>query len=131
MPIELKYLNEGTGIEMIGKGTVSGEEICNVLNEIYSGEILLKQKYQIWYFINVEDFDFPKNDFTRMVDQDIEASKINPNIIIAIVGKQDLIYGIARMWEMHMEVEESGFETMVFRKKEDAEAWISKKLNLI
>jgi len=116
---------------MVGKGIVSGKEICNSLNEIYSGEILLRQKYQIWYFIDVEKFDFPKNDFIRMVDKDMKASKINPNIIVAVVGNEDLIYGIARMWEIHMEVRESGFETMTFRKKEDAEVWISKKLNEI
>jgi len=33
------------------------------------------------------------------------------------------------MWETHMEFEASGFETMTFRKREDADAWISSKMN--
>jgi len=67
MPIEIRSLDEGIGIEMIGKGRVTGKEICDALNEIYSSKMLLRQKYQIWYFTDVEDFDFPKKDFDRMV----------------------------------------------------------------
>ena len=129
MPIEKRYTEEGIGIEIIGKGRVIGKEICDALDEIYSSEMLLKQKYQIWNFTDVEDFDFPKKDFDRMVKLDVKASQTNPNIVIAVVGEKDLIFGISRMWETHMEIEESGFETMTFRKREDADAWISSKVN--
>lgn len=86
MPIETKYINDGTGVELIGQGNVTGEEICHSLNEIYSGETLIKQKYQFWYFVDLESFNFPKKDFKRMVELDMKASKVNPDIIIAIVG---------------------------------------------
>ena len=129
MPIEIRHIDEGVGIEMIGKGRVTGKEICDALNEIYSSEMLPRQKYQIWCFTEVKDFDFPKEDFDRMVSQDAKASQTNPSIVVAVVGEKDLIFGISRMWETHMEIKETGFETMTFRKREDADAWISSRIN--
>jgi len=133
MPIEINYLPEGTGIgvEMTGTGNVTGQEICDALKKCYSSENLPKQKYQIWYFENAETFDCPNQDFDRMVNLDTEASRTNPNIVVAVVGKDDFIFGISRMWETYMEIEKAGFETMTFRKREAADAWISSKLNSI
>ena len=37
MPIEIEYLNGGYGIECIGKGVVTGEEIYDGNRIIYSG----------------------------------------------------------------------------------------------
>jgi hypothetical protein len=129
MPVEIRYLDDRTGFEMVGEGTVTGKEICGALNEIYSSELLPRQRCQIWDFTDVESFDFPSNDFTTMVSLDMAASKVNPNIVVAVIGSQDVIYGIARMWEEHMEAKESGFITMVFREREDAEEWINGKLS--
>ncbi len=127
MPIEIQYRIKGIGVEMIGKGRVTGKEICDTLNEIYSSELFSRQKYQIWNLTDIKDLDFPRNDFDRMVQLDSKASQTNPNIVIAVVGEQDLTFGISRMWETYLEFEETGFETKTFRKREDADAWISNK----
>ncbi len=43
-------------------------------------------------------------------------------IAVAVVAPKDLQYGLARMWEALVEV--TGWETMVFRSRSCAEAWI-------
>jgi hypothetical protein len=53
-------------------------------------------------------------------------SKVNPKPVVALVADQDLIFGLARMWELLIDAAER--ETMVFRKREDAEAWITQKV---
>ena len=58
--------------------------------------------------------------------QDREASKINPKMIVAAVGEEDLVYGLIRMWEAHIEF--SPLESMAFRNIEDAEKWIEEKI---
>jgi hypothetical protein len=58
--------------------------------------------------------------------QDKTAAKINPNMLIALVAKKDLMFGMARMWEAF--VYKPPFETMVFKKIEDAQKWIREKL---
>jgi hypothetical protein len=127
MPVEIKYVGDGDGIEMIGRGVVTGEEIYNANNVIYSGNTLLKQKYQLADFINVEEFDVSNEDIVKIANQEIKASETNPNRIMAIVGKQDLIFGLSRMWEVHVSI--NTLETMVFREREKALAWIKKKLD--
>ncbi len=127
MPEEKKYLSDDYGVEIIGKGVVSGEELYNTANVVYSGDTLLKQKYLLINFVHVENLDVSTEDIVKLANQDIAASKTNPNILIAIVGEQDVVFGLARMWEAH--VYESAFETMVFREREEAVAWINKKID--
>ena len=50
------------------------------------------------------------------------SAKINPYPVIAHIATIDLTYGLARMWEILSD--ETDWEIMVFRKRDDAEAWI-------
>ena len=127
MPEEKKYLSDDYSVEIIGKGVVSGEELYNTANVVYSGDTLLKQKYLLINFVHVENLDVSTEDIVKLANQDIAASKTNPNILIAIVGEQDVVFGLARMWEAH--VYEFAFETMVVREREEAVAWINKKID--
>lgn len=127
MPLEMKYLDDDYGVEMVGTGVVTGEEIYNATKEFYSGYASLKIIYQIANFVNVDDFDVSKEDIIKIADQEIMVSKTNPNRIIAVVGEQDFVFGLSRMWEGH--VYASGFETMVFREREEALKWINKKID--
>jgi hypothetical protein len=126
MPVEIKYFNDGYGIELFGKGVVTGQEIYDANIIVYSGDTLLKQKYQIINFANVEKLDVSQEEAVRLANQDIEASRTNPNIVIAVVAALNHAFGLGRMWEAH--VNKSDFETMVFRRREEAVAWINKKI---
>ena len=127
MPVEIKYIDGGDGIELIGKGVVTGEEIYKANHTIYSGDILIKQKYRLIDLVNIEGFDATHDDTVRLADQDIKASRANPNIRIAVVADDDLAFGLARLWEGY--VSESGLETMVFRDKGEARKWLYKKID--
>ena len=126
MPVELKYFSDGYGIELVGQGVVTGEEIQNCNRIIYSGDTLRRQKYQLVDFAEVEELVVSNADIAELAHQDIEASKINPNIIIAVVAKHSLAFGLARMWEAH--ADKATFETMVFRERREALAWIKEKM---
>jgi hypothetical protein len=128
MPIEIEYLDGGYRIECIGKGVVTGEEIYNGNRIIYSGDTLSRHRYQIVNFTNVEKLSVSRDEAVRLANQDIEASKTNPNIVIAVVATLNHAFGLGRMWEAHANM--SGFETMVFRTREDAMAWIERKIIL-
>ena len=55
----------------------------------------------------------------------IEALKINPNIRIAILGKPEVIYGLARMWETYAyNLSEFEDSCQVFRDRDDLIKWI-------
>ena len=59
--------------------------------------------------------------------QDLKAFEVNPNMLIDLVAKEDLIFGLARMWEAY--AYKTTFETMVFKKMDDAQQWIREKLH--
>jgi hypothetical protein len=126
MPVKMKYIDDGNGIEMMGTGVVTGDEIHNAFNEYYSGDMLLKTKYLIANFLDAEQFNVSNEDVGRIAAQEIQASKTGLKRLIALVGKQDVIFGLLRMWEGH--TFRSGFETMVFRDREEALTWISQKI---
>ncbi len=88
MPIEIAYLHGGYGIEIIGKGVVSGKEIYDGNRIIYSGDTLSRHKYQIVNFANVERLEVSQEEAVKLANQDIEASKTNPNIVIAVVASR-------------------------------------------
>jgi hypothetical protein len=123
MPIEIKYLHGGRGIEVIGKGVVTGEEIFNGNRTIYSGDTLSKHKYQIVNLADAERVQVSREEAVKLANQDIEASKTNPDIVIAVVADLTHAYGLGRMWEVL--ANQSGFKTMVFRERQEAMAWIS------
>ena len=126
MPVELKYIDDSNGIEMVGTGIVTGEEIYNGFKEYYSGDMLLKTKYLIANFLDVENFNVSNEDVISIADQEIQASKTGLKRLFALVGEQDFIFGLLRMWEAH--TFRSGFETMVFRDRDKALTWINEKI---
>ncbi len=126
MPVELKYFSDGYGIELVGSGVVTGEEIQDCNRVIYSGDMLLRQKYQLINLTDVEELVVSNTDITELAHQDIEASKTNPDIIIAVVAKDNLSFGLARMWEAH--ADKATFKTMVFRERREALAWIKEQM---
>ena len=126
MPMSITYIGDG-GIISRGEGVVTGSEINEVNDIIYeSPDKIKKIIYQICDLTNVSDLDISTSELEVFSIQDKKASKINPNMVIAVVGEKDITFGLARMWEAFSY--DSPFETMVFRKMEDAQQWIWEKL---
>ena len=126
MPMSITYLGDG-GIIARGEGVVAGSEIKEVNDIIYeSPEKSKKILYQICDLTNVSDISISTSEIEDLSIQDKKASEFNPNMFIALVGKKDLIFGLSRMWEAF--ANNSPFDSMVFRKMEDAQEWIRGKL---
>jgi hypothetical protein len=126
MPISITYTGDG-GIIAKGEGKVIGSEIIELNDVIYeSPEKIKKIFYQLVNFTDVTDVSISNAEIEKLAIQDKKAFKVNPNMSIALVAKEDVIFGLSRMWEAF--AYEPQFETMVFRKMEDAQQWIREKL---
>ena len=127
MLTSIDYIEDG-GIIIRVEGLISGNEIKKANDIIYeSPDKIKKIKYQICDLTIASDFSASESDIRAISNQDKKASEINPNMLIAVVGEKDVIFGLARMWEAFSY--DSPFETMVFRKMEDAQQWIREKLH--
>ncbi len=125
MGCEINYI-DSEGIELLFTGKLTLKDFLKAYEEIYNEQNLYRQKYQIGEFTGVESIELSSEDISLLARLDIEASKKNPNIIIANIGKSDLEFGLSRMWEMF--ADECLFEIKVFRNREDAKKWIESRL---
>ena len=127
MAIQINYLDNGIGIEIVATGTVTGEEIITAHKEIYNDENLRKQKYQIIDRTHCTKYQVTSEEVEEISDIDNRASEINPNIIIAIISTTSLQYGISRMWQAY--IKDNRFVTKIFEDRASADAWIKNQLD--
>ncbi len=126
MPANITNTKDG-GIIVQAEGVVKGEEMIEINGMIYeTKEKIEKIVYQIIDFTGIQEFSYADADIDMMAYQDKKAYDINPNMLIAVVSDQDLLFGLARMWEAKSI--SPLFRTKVFRKLEDAHVWINDKL---
>ncbi len=126
MAIQINYIDNGAGIEIVASGIVTGEDIIEAHKEIYNEENLKNQKYQIIDRTKCEEYNVSSGEVQQIANIDKAASKSNPNIIIAIISQTDLQFGMSRMWQTY--VEESRFLTQIFRDRNSADKWIEEQL---
>jgi hypothetical protein len=126
MAIQINYLDNGIGIEIIASGIVTGEEIIKAQEEIYNEENLQKQKYQIIDRTHCTEYQVSSEDIERISDIDNRASEVNSYIIIAVVSSTPLQYGMTRMWQAY--IKEDRFMTKIFVDRKSADEWIKLQL---
>lgn len=127
MTIKINHIGDGVGIEIIATGCVTGDEIIAAHQEIYSPDNLKKQRYQIIDRTDCKEYQVSSEDIKKIADIDKAASNTNPDIIIVIIASTDLQFGVSKMWQVY--VEDSTFETEIFRDRITAENWLKEQLN--
>ena len=126
MPIQIKYIDGGIGVEFIGSGLVTGADIIAANKEIYRNENFYRQRYQIVDRTKCTNYKVSHEEIIKIAEQDKVAAKTNPNIIIAFISTSPLQYGISRMYQAY--VGDEGFLTEVFQDRKSAEKWIEEQL---
>ena len=129
MPIEIIDLDEGRGNVIIGSGILTGEEYIDELKgHLAQDEEKLKAYlYSLTDYTAVTKVEEAPASVVRLSSELCKrAATINPDVSVAIVADNDLLFGLSRMWEMLMDT--TGWETKVFKARETAEIWIAKKL---
>jgi hypothetical protein len=125
MPVSVKKLEDG-GYLVTGSGAVTGEEIADANDEMYTSPEAIKEiKYQLCDMSEVHDGDVSTEAVRRIVAQDEMAAKHNPGMAMAMVASDELVFNLMRMWEGF--VAGSAMETNVFKSVHEAEAWLREK----
>jgi len=124
MPVKINILHNGTGIEFISSGTVTGKEIIEANKKIYTPEYLSRLKYKIIDRTTCTEYRVTIEEMLIIADQDIEASKINKKITIILVSPTQLQFGMTRMWQALSA--ETGFKSEIFKNRESADDYMNK-----
>jgi hypothetical protein len=126
MPVKLKYVENGVGVEYLSEGIVTGEEVIEACKKVYAPESLLCLRYQLIDRTNCSEYNVTPKDTEAIAFLANVAAKIKPGLIVALVSTDPLQYGMTRMWQTHME--RSGYVSEIFKDRPSAEAWIREQL---
>ena len=128
MPHERKDCDGGLGNIIEGRGIVADQEFVDFFKRhlTQDKEKFTNYRYGLVDYTAVTEADVSNESVKLIAELCLEASKINPDPIVALVAKNDLIYGLSRMYEAL--IHETDWETMVFRSRKEAVAWIKERI---
>ena len=79
-------------------------------------------KFQLWDFSTATQVLIDTAEIQLMAQEDKQVAQSLSPMVTACVAPDDLMYGLARMWEAY--VEDDAIESHVFRDFASAEQWI-------
>ncbi|CAD7849012.1 MAG: hypothetical protein [Olavius algarvensis Delta 4 endosymbiont] len=125
MPIRIEYL-EDNGVAFKGAGVVTFTDLKSANDSVYASQKKIKAiSYQIVDLATIDNIDLSSEDLEQLAHQDQYAFGVNPDIRIAVVGPQDLTFGLARVWEAYACQMNSPQACKIFRKRQDALEWVA------
>ena len=123
MPVDLVELADGRGVAKIAREVVVGSDLRDALRSLLHSEHLGQYVFALADFAAAGRIDFTNADLRSFVTLDREIAKFTrPGWLVAVIAPQDAIYGMARQWQVF--ADDNGWETVVARNREEAEAWI-------
>jgi len=127
MPIEIRDTDNSIGNIIKGLSDVTSEEyITAMVNHLsQDNEKLKRYRYSLSDYTKVDKVGVSSAAINYVANLCKKAAAVNRDIIIGIAAEKDIAFGLSRMWELLSA--ETGWETMVFRTKADAENWIKER----
>jgi hypothetical protein len=122
--IELHYREEGRGVLVAGSGTVTGAELLAVNDEIYSPTRLSRLQYQLMDFSHAEKVEISGDEIRALAAQDARAAREKPGLLLVVVPRTELGFGLSRMWAGNLELSGAHIEPHVCRTVQEAEEWL-------
>lgn len=124
MACEVAYLQRASGLLVIGSGLLLGEELRECKKRLLEAPARIKQcMYAIVDLFAVTASQVSISDLEQSAEQDKRiAALIRPGAIVAVVAPRDSEYDLGKAWEAL--AKSTGWETMVFRSREEGEAWV-------
>jgi hypothetical protein len=126
VPVTLRYRDEGRGVVLIASGTVTGAELLAVNDEIYAPERLSVLEYQLTDFSQADAVEISGDEIRRLAAEDARAAREKPGLVVVVVPKTELGFGLSRMWAGNVEVSGARIEPRICRTLQAAEEWLEK-----
>jgi hypothetical protein len=123
MPFSIEWTDDGRTVLCSGSGVVTGGEILRATETCLAQPERFRTLLRATIILaGITELEVSADDVKRIAFLDGRLAALNPRAAVAIVAPQDSVFGVARMWEAY--VEDTGWQTGVFRTLFDAEAWL-------
>jgi hypothetical protein len=128
MSIEIRDLDGGLGNLILGSGILDDEEYLETFRKLLMQDekIFKKYRYSLCDWTQFVKVNISIDAAQKVADLCKIASSVNPDIVVGVVAKSELAFGLSRMSQMLMEP--TGWDHRVFRNRRDAEEWIRAKV---
>ena len=127
MAIEIKYTEDGVGVELVASGTVFGEQILAALEELQEKSVFQELKYKLINRLGCKKYFVSTKDIRAIAEFDKAAVEMNPALIIALVSPDNkVLQESAEIW--HSFAKENVPRSKLFSDRASADAWISVQL---
>jgi hypothetical protein len=129
MSVHIKDVDNGLGNVITVTGSLLEKEyLVRIRQHLEQDpEKFAGYRFSLADYSGVVELDLPTVAVRKIADMCKLAAKQNPDIVVATVAQGDLEYGLARMWEMLIDV--GTWEVRVFRNVGDARDWIIRRVN--
>lgn len=130
MPVNIIYLDDGLGAMLRGTGVVTGQDIISANEEMFSTpEKTQKYLYGLSDWTGTTDYNVTISDLEYATYQNLNTSDYFPEeYVIGIVAKEDLPFGLARMFGTSLEAHGLKWDVKVFRIMTEVELWIKESV---
>lgn len=129
MPVTIEELDDGLGVLMHASGAVTEAELVSVLDTHLGAKGASDYRYSLTDLTAADAFDVTNRAIHRVAELCRTAAAAENRRMVAVVGDRDLVFGLARMWQVF--ARETGWTTEVFRSRDEAEAWLREKVEEI
>lgn len=123
MAIDYRYTDDGRGMIFTGRGVVDREQFDRLDTNTAIHDV--KLLYMISDLRGVDSMDLSTGEIRGIAEADLRKEAYKRDIVLAIVGESDIVYGLARMYQAF--VDEASWKVKVFRDLEAAKAWINEQ----
>ena len=127
MANQIKYLDRGQGVAWAAPSILTGPELIADHKEIFSRDLVAKPylyAFADWGALTGTTISIAE--MREVVSIDFRASRSIPNFVVATYAKDDLPFGLARMWQTL--AERTGWESCIFRNKSEAVGWMKARV---
>jgi hypothetical protein len=128
MPIDIEGRQNGLGVIYNCRGAMTIDDFFQAgMGFLAHPKEIKEWRYAIIDLTFVEAMNITSDDIRAVVEQNKRIAALAlPGPILAVASPRDLGFGLARIWEAL--VEQTGWETMTFRSRSEAEDWIKERL---
>jgi len=128
MPVEKRETDNGLGVIVIGSGEVTEAEYLEFYTRELTQGMLESQgcRYSLNDYSEVTSITISTGAIEEIARYSKGAAEMTREQVTAIVADKDVIFGLARMWEL-LSSDAQG-AVMVFRNRKDAEEWIRREV---
>jgi hypothetical protein len=122
IPYSDEQLEGGRGILRVWSGAVTARDVIAANADSFAREDWTKVEYVIADFTGATTVQATADEIRQISFAEVRHAMSFPHLVIAVVAPTDIIFGLARMWQVFAGA--TGWTLRVCRSRDEAEGWV-------